>query len=453
MYGTRGGNLCKFDVIKGTKLWEFQAGDVVRSTPAVSDGVVYFGSDDYKVYAIDVETKALRWPQPFSTQFWVRSSPVVADGVVYIGSNDLNVYAIDAATGAKVWAFRIASVNGTVTGSLAVADNLVYVIDDADTFYALDTKDVTNGVPEVEWSRNFYSASGVVNTPVVAGGVVYTVSYDGTISALNAATGAEIGKIEIDNTPAWSVAPAVNSGIVYVADGQGTMYAVDPVTKSRIWKKQLLSPHNQQQVLTSVAYANGVVYVYAYTFETGCRIYACDAAASGNPLWDHYLVQDGIGYAYSSSGSPVAYGLVYAATDKLQPVGTIASEKTTLTMTDCNCTLTFDFQSFRPHSKFTVTGQLSANGVDLDGETIKLQSRYGAMPMRDTGLKARTQNGGKYEITSVWYGPIILMKTAKVWYRVEYDGKLNQYDLCESPEQQPTVHFAPLRLPNPRPIQ
>ena len=51
----------------GVKLWEFETGDViVRSSPAIgSDGTVYVGSEDKKLYAIKTDSKGLAkspWP-------------------------------------------------------------------------------------------------------------------------------------------------------------------------------------------------------------------------------------------------------------------------------------------------------------------------------------------------------------------------------------------------------
>ena len=52
------------------------------------------------------------------------SSPTVANGVVYVGSEDDNVYALNANTGTKVWSYT--------TGNLCilsptVANGIVYV--------------------------------------------------------------------------------------------------------------------------------------------------------------------------------------------------------------------------------------------------------------------------------------------------------------------------------------
>jgi hypothetical protein len=42
----------------------------------------------------------------FETGGTVYSSPVVSNGVVYVGSNDNNLYAIDAVTGTEKWRFK-----------------------------------------------------------------------------------------------------------------------------------------------------------------------------------------------------------------------------------------------------------------------------------------------------------------------------------------------------------
>ncbi|MGY8651278.1 MAG: hypothetical protein ACKVKM_10815 [Verrucomicrobiia bacterium] len=46
----------------GTVLWEFETGGVVFSSPAIgSDGTVYVGSVDKKLYAIKIDSKS-PWP-------------------------------------------------------------------------------------------------------------------------------------------------------------------------------------------------------------------------------------------------------------------------------------------------------------------------------------------------------------------------------------------------------
>jgi hypothetical protein len=78
----------------GVKLWEFETGPIVHSSPAIgSDGTVYVGSDDKKLYAINGKSGVKLWE--FETGSYVYSSPAIgSDGTVYVGSNDNKLYAI-----------------------------------------------------------------------------------------------------------------------------------------------------------------------------------------------------------------------------------------------------------------------------------------------------------------------------------------------------------------------
>jgi len=71
----------------------------VYSSPALANGVVYVGSGDDNVYALNADTGAKLWS--YTTGGGVYdSSPAVANGVVYVGSDDKNLYALNAKNGA-----------------------------------------------------------------------------------------------------------------------------------------------------------------------------------------------------------------------------------------------------------------------------------------------------------------------------------------------------------------
>ena len=71
----------------GVKLWEFETGGSVLSSPAIgSDGTVYVGSEDKKLYAINGKSGVKLWE--FETGNAVCSSPAIgSDGTVYVGSH------------------------------------------------------------------------------------------------------------------------------------------------------------------------------------------------------------------------------------------------------------------------------------------------------------------------------------------------------------------------------
>ncbi len=78
----------------GGELWEFETGGGVSSSPAIgSDGTVYVGSMDAKLYAVNGKSGVNLWE--FETGGIVLSSPAIgSDGTVYVGSTDKKLYAI-----------------------------------------------------------------------------------------------------------------------------------------------------------------------------------------------------------------------------------------------------------------------------------------------------------------------------------------------------------------------
>ena len=99
-------------------LWNYTTGNSINySSPTVLNGVVYFGSVDHYVYALNAATGAYIWS--YKTGGAVDSAPAVANGVVYVGSDDHNVYALNAATGSKIWSY---GTGGGVESSPAVVN-------------------------------------------------------------------------------------------------------------------------------------------------------------------------------------------------------------------------------------------------------------------------------------------------------------------------------------------
>jgi len=75
----------------GTPIWQFKTGFPVESSPAIgSDGTVYVGSGDTKLYAINGQSGVKLWEfETGDSKYGVRSSPAIgSDGTVYVGSND-----------------------------------------------------------------------------------------------------------------------------------------------------------------------------------------------------------------------------------------------------------------------------------------------------------------------------------------------------------------------------
>ena len=75
--------------------WTYTTFGAVYSSPTVVGGILYVGSNDYNVYALNTagwNAGGEIWSFPTGNQ--VQSSPTVVNGTLYVGSYDNNVYAL-----------------------------------------------------------------------------------------------------------------------------------------------------------------------------------------------------------------------------------------------------------------------------------------------------------------------------------------------------------------------
>src|SRR6202521_683144 len=261
--------------------WSYTTGSGVFSSPAVVNGVVYFGSGDSNVYALNAHTGARIWN--YTTGLVAGTSPAVANGVVYIGSWDNNLYALNAHTGAKVWTQSISD----VLSSPAVANGAVYVGSEDGNIYALNARTGAK-----LWSYQTGSCCGV-SSPAVANGVVYIGSADRNIYALNARTGAKLWSYSTGDQVSSS--PSVANGGVYIASQDHNVYALNSRTGAKLWSYSTGDP-----IFSSTAVANGLVY-----FGVGSSIDALSAQTC-NLLWSYET-----GGCCEESSPAVANGVVY----------------------------------------------------------------------------------------------------------------------------------------------
>ena len=128
--GSNDGFLYALDAAEGTHVWRFDThGDewkAVTPSPIIVDGAVYCGSRNPFFYAFDAATGKEKWRFSFGAS-WVESSAAFDNGVIYVGSSDADkVFAIDAATGEKRWEYKA---KGATWSSPAVGDGVVYIGD------------------------------------------------------------------------------------------------------------------------------------------------------------------------------------------------------------------------------------------------------------------------------------------------------------------------------------
>ena len=207
---------------EGTLKWTFTTGGPIHSSPALSNGMVYVGSQDGNIYALDAATGEKLWA--FKTNSWVESSPVIVGGVLYCGSNDGNLYALNAETGEKHWSFLAPY---AIRSSPAVADGVVYFGCDDHHVYAVDA-----ATGEELWKSG--TDHTVISAPAVSEGILLVGSIDGKFYSFNAKTGS--ARIQLETKYPIVTSPAVKDGIAYFTDGSNYFYAIDIKAKNWLWE-------------------------------------------------------------------------------------------------------------------------------------------------------------------------------------------------------------------------
>jgi len=210
----------------GDKIWEFETGDWVRSSPTVVDKTVFVGSRDGNVYALDAADGTEQWR--FETGFIVQSSPTVVDGTVFVGSWDRNVYALDKGDGSEQWSFETGN---SVRPSPTVVDGTVFVGSRDGNMYALDAADGSEQWRFETGAGN--SIWGVESSSTVVDGTVFVGSWDGNVYALDTADGSEQWHFET-NDRIWS-SPTVVDETVFIGNKGNNIYALDAADGSEQW--------------------------------------------------------------------------------------------------------------------------------------------------------------------------------------------------------------------------
>jgi hypothetical protein len=187
---------------------------------------VYIGSDDHRLYALDLRTGRVRWSAP--TDGWIWGRPAVAGDRVYVQSNRSaggHLYAFDAATGALVWTSpeTLSGVGGpVVAGDLVVAAGLT----------ATSAYDRATGVRR--WTRAtggdaFLAPTASFVTPRLDGDSVLVsesqASGASRIVALDVATGTPRSGV---SSAAWGPTfsrPLIRGGRLLLGDDNGAVHA------------------------------------------------------------------------------------------------------------------------------------------------------------------------------------------------------------------------------------
>ncbi len=217
-------------------IWTFETSNRVYSSPVIENNVLYIGSGDKHLYALDKKTGKQIWK--YKTKGAVHSTPYIHNNLIYFSSADGNLYALDKNKGSLVWKF-------TAQGekmydlwdyylSSPIGNIKTIYWGSADGFvYAIDSK-----TGKLEWK--FQTDGSVHASPVLDMENLYVGSFDGHVYALEKDTGQLIWKFKTVGAkyfPKGEIQKGLllKDGVLYFGSRDYNMYAIDTKTGTGLW--------------------------------------------------------------------------------------------------------------------------------------------------------------------------------------------------------------------------
>lgn len=246
--------IAALDPATGKVLWQKPVDTQLHAAPAVGGTSVYATDVDNQVFAFDQSTGEMGWTYQAIAEparILKTSAPIVSNGVVYAPFSSGELVALNADTGAAVWEQVLAQSSRTnalseirdISGRPVLYNGKVFAASHSGVFEAMNAQ---TGDPA--WKIDVDS----LNTPWVAGDVVFLVSLQGELICvsresgqiywlkdLNGAVAAAKpskgfmgigkGKINAKNLPQWT-GPFMASDRLIMVNSLGQAVALDPKT-------------------------------------------------------------------------------------------------------------------------------------------------------------------------------------------------------------------------------
>jgi len=265
----------------GTEVWRVK----LNTSPeylAVADGIVYAGTANSTVFALDAATGKQVWRSATTTMD--NSQLVVADGAVVIADpSNGGFVALDATTGQLKWSMP--------TGSFS---NVIGLVADGDAVFGgwgAKAAGLTGGVTAlaaatgvVLWTAEFEPNGDINGGLAAAAGTVYATTGNGEIYAYRAASGVKRWRLHGKGLKfGGNAQPLASGGVVYVCSSSKppTLYAVSAATHKELWQQSL----DAGDTATWLAFSDGVLFFGDSNTDSTAGYVAARDAASGKQLW------------------------------------------------------------------------------------------------------------------------------------------------------------------------
>ncbi len=306
-------------------VWKFKTNGQIKSSPAINNNVVFIGSSDANVYAIDLESGRQVWS--YQTDDAVEATPCVVEGSVFVGSADGFLYALDAKSGLLKWKYKT---NGEILGAanwvrspdgqrtwilVGSYDSILHCVDSVNgkVVWTYETDNYINGSPAVDGQKTVFggcdamihvvsltdgskitqidSESYIAASGAFFEGHVYIGNYDNVLIKADTATGKIVWKYRDADAPFFS-SPAIGQSVVVLGGRDERVHCVGRDDGKVVWTFQTLGEVDSSPVICGdkvvVGSEDGRLYLLrlsdgkqVWSYEIGQPVTSSPAVANG----------------------------------------------------------------------------------------------------------------------------------------------------------------------------
>ena len=291
------------------------------SGTAFYDGVIYAGTLDGRVVALNATSEEVQWSRPIGTErssgmscgqssvsSAIYATPVVDGDLVYIGTYGGQVYALTIDRGTERWIHPRTGSIGAIVGGPVIANETIYISSSDGRVYALA---MAHG--DEKW-KSQRLADKLWTGPTAAGDTLYVSTFDGHIYALSAETGGLLDW-SFESEAGFASSPVIREGTIYVGSFDNNLYAIEIGASEAVWKSA-----GRMWFWAAPVVHEGVVYagcldgkLYVLDAETGDKMGEYDA---GSPIVCSPVMMDDLLIVTDESGTVHVFDLNAEPQDK-----------------------------------------------------------------------------------------------------------------------------------------
>jgi len=232
-----------FAIFNGEGIWDsisrlWRSGQSARiGGISVADRMVFLGTENGDVIALDAETGETRWETTIPGE--VLAAPSADEGILVVNTGAGVMFGLDTRTGEQKWRHEGDTPPLTLRGiSGPVAANGGAIVGTATGKIQVNL--LETGV--LAWETVIATPSGATElerivdidtTPVLFGGTIYTISYNGTLAAVELRSGRVIWKREYASYRNITL----DGNNLFVVDNNSNIYALDRRNGVELWSQ------------------------------------------------------------------------------------------------------------------------------------------------------------------------------------------------------------------------